>query len=127
MLAIFGVPAGTPGGEYPWLKIFALVFTLGLAGAGARFLIGAARPGEPGRKPLILIGLLFLAILCAGIAALFLAPPATWSGMIFSAQWASCLICIPLFALAPFASLFWALRKEAPTSLARTGGNWGVQ
>jgi hypothetical protein len=31
------------------------------------------------------------------------------------------LICIPLFSIAPFVSLVWALRKGAPTSLMRTG------
>jgi hypothetical protein len=46
--------------------------------------------------------------------------------MIFGPQWAACLICIPLFAVAPFASLIWALRKGAPTSLTRTGAIAGL-
>jgi hypothetical protein len=32
-----------------------------------------------------------------------------------------CLICIPLFALVPFAALIWALRRAAPTHPALTG------
>jgi hypothetical protein len=69
---------------------------------------------------------LFLAILSAGIVALILAHPAAWGGMVFGPQWAACLICIPLFAIAPFASLIWALRKEAPTNLTWTGAVTGL-
>ncbi len=126
MLALFGVPANALDGEYFGLKALALAVTLGLVAAGTRFLIKSARPGEPGRKPLLLIGLLLVAILLAGVVALLLAHPAAWSGMIFGPQWAACLICIPLFAIAPFASLVWALRKEAPTNLARTGAIAGL-
>ena len=46
--------------------------------------------------------------------------------MVFGPQWAACLICIPLFAAAPFASLIWALRKGAPTNLKRTGAIAGL-
>jgi hypothetical protein len=126
MLAIFGAPAEAFGGEYFGFTALALVFTLGLVAAGASFLIRAARPGNPGRRPLVVIGLLLLAILSAGIVALLLTHPDAWGGMIFGPQWAACLICIPLFAIAPFASLIWALRKEAPTNLARTGAVTGL-
>ena len=122
MLAIFGLPAEGFAG----LKILILAFALGLVVAGARFLIGSARPGEPGRKPLILIGVLFFALISAAGDALVLAHPAAWSGMIFGPQWAACLICIPFFAVAPFASLIWALRKGAPTNLTRTGAVAGL-
>jgi hypothetical protein len=46
--------------------------------------------------------------------------------MVFGPQWAACLICIPLFAAVPFASLIWALRKGAPTNLTRTGAIAGL-
>jgi hypothetical protein len=126
MLAIFGLPAVALGEGYSGLKILALAFTLGLVSTGASFLIGSARPGEPGRKPLILIGVLFFALFSAGGAALVLTHPAAWSGMVFGPQWAACLICIPLFAAVPFASLIWALRKGAPTNLTRTGAIAGL-
>jgi hypothetical protein len=126
MLAIFGLPVDARGGDYSGPKILALAFTLGLVFAGASFLIGSARPGEPGRKPLMLISVLFFALISAGGVALVLAHPAAWSGMIFGPQWAACLICIPLFAVAPFASLIWALRKGAPTNLTRTGAIAGL-
>lgn len=122
MLAIFGAPAG----RFAGLKILVLAFALGLVVAGARFLIVSSRPGELRRKPLMLIGVLFLALVSAGGAALVRAHPAAWSGMIFGPQWAACLICIPLFAAAPFASLIWSLRKGAPTNLPRTGAIAGL-
>ena len=121
MLVTFGLPAHALGGGYSGLKVLALAFTLGLVSAGASFLIRSARPGEPGRKLLMLIGLLFFAILSAGFVALVLVHPAAWGGMVFGPRWAACLICIPLFAVAPFASLVWGLRKGAPTNLMRTG------
>jgi hypothetical protein len=84
MLAIFGLPAGALGGDYSGPKILALAFTLGLVFAGAGFLIGSARPGEPGRKPLILRSVLFFALISAGGVALVLAHPAAhdlWTAM----------------------------------------------
>ena len=126
MLAIFGVPTDGLGGEYFGLKIVAIAFTLGLVAAGTSFLVRAARPGEPGRTPLILAALLFVAMLSAGVVALVLSQPIAWGEMVFGPQWAACLFCIPLFALAPFASLIWALRKGAPTNLMRTGAIIGL-
>ena len=126
MLAIFGVPADAVGGENFRLKVLALAFALGLVGASANLLVRLARPGDPGSKSLLPIGLLFLAMLVAGVVALLLADSASWGGVIFGPQWAACLICIPLFAIAPFAALVWALRKGAPTGLARTGAIAGL-
>jgi hypothetical protein len=126
MLAIFGVPTDGLGGEYFGLKIVAIAFTLGLVAAGTSFLVRAARPGEPGRTPLILAALLFVAMLSAGVVALVLSQPIAWGEMVFGPQWAACLFCIPLFAIAPFASLIWALRSGAPTNLVRTGAIIGL-
>jgi hypothetical protein len=126
MLAVFGVPANALGEQNFSIKVLAFAVTLGLVAVGTAFLIRSARPGEPGRRPLILLGLLFFAMLSTGIVTLVLADPAAWGGMIFGPQWAACLICIPLFAIAPFVSLVWALRREAPTHLARTGAVVGM-
>jgi hypothetical protein len=126
MLAVLGPPAGALGVAYFGPKVVALTFTLGLVAAGASFLVGAARPVEPGRRPLVIVGLLFLALVSAGIAALLLAHPTAWGGMVFGPQWAACLFCIPLFSIAPFASLIWALRQGAPTNLVLTGATVGL-
>src|SRR5258708_35638292 len=69
MLAIFGLPADALGDDYSRPKLVALAFTLGLVFAWASFLIGSAQPGEPGRKPWILMtGLLFAVLSAAGMA-----------------------------------------------------------
>lgn len=126
MLGVFGVPADAFRGEYIALKALALAFTLGLVAAGASFLIQSARPGRPRRGPLILIVVLFFVLLGASCVILALTGPAAWGDMVFGPQWAACLICVPLFAVAPFASLIWALRKGAPTNLVRTGAVAGL-
>lgn len=126
MLAIFGLPTGAFGSEHLGLKVVALAFTLCLVGAGASFLIRATRPGAPGRAPLMVAGLSFLAIVLAGIAALLVTHPSAWRELVFGPQWAACLFCVPLFAIAPFALLVWALRRGAPTELPLTGAIAGL-
>jgi len=46
--------------------------------------------------------------------------------MIFGMQWATCLLCIPLFAVVPFTALIFALREGAPTNLTRAGAVAGL-
>jgi hypothetical protein len=125
MLVILGAPDEAFRGEHLGLRFLGLVFTLCLVIAGASFLLRAARPGTPGHRPLVVIGLLFFALLSAGVITL-LSHPAVWGEMIFGPQWAACLICIPLFAILPFASLIWALHKEAPTNPVWTGAVAGL-
>jgi len=126
MFAIFGVPGDALDREYLPLRVLSLLFTIGLAAAGARFLAAAARPGQAVRKPLIAVGVLFFAAVLACVVALALTPSDARGGMIFGPQWELCLLCIPLFALAPFASLIMALRKGAPTELTYTGAFAGL-
>jgi len=126
MLSLFGVPTGTLQRETFVPRLLALAFALGLAAVGATVLIRFARPGEPKHGPLLLVGLLFAAVFSAGMIALILADPAARTGMLLGPQWVACLIYIPLFAVAPFVSLIWALRKGAPTNLVRTGACAGL-
>ena len=125
-LMFFGAPEMAFGGENFGLKVVGLAFALGLITAGTSFLFRAARPGEPGRKPLMFIGLLFVAAVAACIATLAVSDPASWRSAVFGPHWAACLLCIPLFAIAPFASLMWALRREAPTNPVWTGAVIGI-
>ncbi|MEI9914981.1 MAG: DUF1109 domain-containing protein [Methylovirgula sp.] len=126
VLAIFGVPKSEFGTEYTALQFLGLAFTCGLVLAGASYLFRAARPGGSGRAPFVVIVLLFLAIFLAAIAVFALADSTVRQEMLFGQQWVPCLICIPLFAIAPFALLVLTLRKEAPTNLARTGAVAGL-
>jgi hypothetical protein len=126
MLATLGVrPDLADGPHLPFLAA-KLLFTLGLVGTGAAFLLGAMFPGRNGRKTFAFIFLPFLAIAVAGLAALALGGWSNWSGMLVGTGWAACLICIPLFAIIPFGALIFALRKAAPTNLKRTGAIAGV-
>ena len=62
----------------------------------------------------------------AGAVALALTPPAAWGEMMLGTYWTRCPVCTPVFAMLPFAMLIWALRKGAPTQLARTGAVAGL-
>jgi hypothetical protein len=126
MLAVLGPPNDALGSEYIATKLVTLAFTLALVAAGASFLMRAARPGKPGRRPLIIVGLLFLAIVSAGIVVLLVTHPVAWGALVFGPQWAACLFCIPLFSLTPFAVLVLALRRGAPTNLTLTGAMTGL-
>ena len=84
---------------------------------------------HPGRdlqrwSPYLLLPIAVVA--AAGAIALALTPPTGWSEMMLGTDWAMCLVCIPVFASLPFAMLIWALRKGAPTQLARTGAVAGL-
>lgn len=126
MMALFGLPVAGAGGDSGGLKLLALAFTLGLAASGSAFLMRSARPGQSARAPLVLIGILAVVFLAAGGGVLALAHVASWGAMVFGPQWAACLVCIPLFAAAPFVALVWALRKGAPTNLRRVGAIAGL-
>ncbi len=126
MLALFGVPAYAFGAADLRIQAVSFLFTMSLVAIGAQFLVTVARPAEPGRKALLLMGLVFLVLLSAGLIALTSSPRAAWHAMLFSPHWSMCLICIPLFALAPFAALIRALRRAAPTHPALTGATAGI-
>jgi len=126
MFAIFGLPADAFRSEYVGLKGLALALTLGVAAVGAGFLVRLARPGQPARLPLLPIVLALFLLIAASCVTLALTAPAAWSRLVLGPQWSVCLVCVPLFAVAPFASLIWALRKGAPTNLRRTGAVAGL-
>lgn len=126
MLVLFGVPAYAFGAATLRIQAVSFLFTLSLVAVGAHFLVAVARPGEPGRKALLVMGFVFLIFLSTGLIALTLSPADTWHAMLFGSRWSMCLVCIPLFALAPFAALIWALRRAAPTHPALTGATAGI-
>lgn len=105
------------------LKLF---FTMSLAIIGGVVLFSAVHPGRDLRRwspylflPMVVVG-------GGGVVALALTPPAMWGEMMLGTHWAMCVVCIPIFATLPFALLIWALRKGAPTELARTGAVAGL-
>jgi hypothetical protein len=126
MLMTVGLRTDAAGGFHMGYLALKLLFMLSLIGIGAALLIQLIRPGQGGRKLFRLIYLPFLVAGLAGVAALTLEPSATWDRMMLGMQWVTCLFCIPLFAIIPFAVLIWALRKGAPTNLGRTGAIAGL-
>jgi|SRR5581483_4342572 len=116
-------PAGVSQLSFLGLK---LLFTLSLVGIGAMWLERLMRPGGKTQKLVALTVLPFLVVGIAGGVALTVERPMTWGRMIFGMNWATCLLCIPLFAVVPFALLIWALRRGAPTDLKRTGAMAGL-
>jgi hypothetical protein len=100
------------------------VFAVGVIAVGLRALSRLVRPGREARLRVVLIP--FLAIAIAATAALALWPSTGWPRMIVGPGWITCLYCIPLFAVPPFALLMWALRKGAPTNLVATGAMAGL-
>src|SRR5216684_1172268 len=93
---------------------------------GAALLERLMRPGQDGRRLFAFLFLPFFIVVCAGVASLVFGQPMAWGRMMFGMHWATCLLCIPLFALVPFAALIWALRKGAPTNLRRAGAIAGL-
>jgi hypothetical protein len=68
----------------------------------------------------------FLVIVVLAGISLALAPSSHWDKMIVGNEWLECLISIPIIAIVPFAISIWAVRRAAPTNLARTGAFAGL-
>lgn len=126
MLVSVGVRPGLFGGTGPTFLALKLAFTISLIGAGAAFLSAASHPGRSSRKRFLLAFLPFVAVALLALGAVLLSAPMARHGMVFAAEWLTCLVCIPLFAIVPFAALIWALRMGAPTDLRRTGAIAGL-
>jgi hypothetical protein len=126
MLATVGLRTGVRDGFLPGYLTVKLLFTLSLIGVGGALLERLMRPGQDGRRLFAFVFLPFIIVICAAAASLVFGQPMAWGRMMFGMQWATCLLCIPLFAVAPFAALIWALRKGAPTHLRRVGAIAGL-
>jgi len=126
MLATVGLRTQAAGGIHVGFLALKLLFMLSVIGTGTALLMKLIRPGQEARKLFRFLFLPFLVTGFAGIVALALEPSAAWHPMILGTEWVTCLYCIPLFAIVPFALLIWALRKGAPTNLKRTGAIAGL-
>jgi len=127
MLATVGMRTAASGGFHPAFLVLKLLFMLVLIAVGTALLAQLIRPGQDGRR---LYKVVFLPVLFVGLIGVvtlaFQPSSAAWGRMIMGTQWATCVLCIPLFATIPFAALIWALRKGAPTNLTRTGAIAGL-
>lgn len=126
MLATLGLR--TDFGDSVHLSFLALklVFAMSLVATGAVLLTHLMRPGWAERGRIVLVLVPFVAIGAAALVGLIWKPPVTWYALLLGTQWATCMVCIPLFAAIPFASLTWAVRNGAPIDLRRTGAIVGL-
>ena len=125
MLATVGPRPGLAQAPVQFLAL-KLLFTLSLAGTGGVALFSAMHPGRDLQRLSRYLLLPIVAVGAAGILGLALAPVAVWDEMVLGTHWAMCVVCIPVFAVVPFALLIWALGKGAPTELAYTGAIAGL-
>jgi hypothetical protein len=103
-----------------------LLFTGGIVVLASFYLIKVAHPGGERRTQLIAAVLPLIAILSLAVVSLAIAPSSQWHKMIVGEQWLDFLISIPVIATAPFVAIVWAVRRAAPTDLARTGAVSGL-
>lgn len=101
-----------------------LIFTLSLIATGSLFLAKLMRPGRRTRGSWSAVILTFVALGIAGVSGLVSASG--WKPVTLGTHWATCMYCIPLFAVLPYLALIWALRQGAPTRLKLTGGIAGI-
>lgn len=114
------------GGEHSGFLMLKLLFTSGVVATAAMFLPQVARPGSEGRSFLMFVLLPFIVIAALALATI---GPVHWStlgNVVFGKNWLTCLLSIPLIAIAPFVAIVTALRTGAPTDLTRAGADAGL-
>ncbi|MBR0965537.1 DUF1109 domain-containing protein [Bradyrhizobium diazoefficiens] len=103
-----------------------LAFAIGIVGLAMIYLMRLARPGGERMMSPFVIAVPFLAVVILAAISLWSAPPLYWERMIVGEEWLECLLSIPIIAIVPFAISIWAVRKAAPTNLARAGAFAGL-
>jgi hypothetical protein len=126
MLVALGVRADLATTRATVFLLLKIAFALAVVGVAMRYLTRLARPGaERGISPLA-IAVPFSAIVLLGAISLSIAPSSHWDTMVLGDQWLECLLSIPIIAIVPFAVTIFAVRRAAPTNLARAGAFAGL-
>jgi hypothetical protein len=123
---VFGVRADLMEARALTFLFVKLAFTVGIVGLALVYLTRLARPGGERKARPFLVALPFLAIIALAAVSLGLAPRSHWDAMILGDEWLECLLSVPIIAIVPFAISIWAVRRGAPTDLARTGAFAGL-
>ncbi len=103
-----------------------LLFAIAIVSLAFVYLTRLARPGGERRTSSFLVAMPFLIIVFLAAISLGFAPSSYWNKMVMGDQWLECLLSIPIIAIVPFAISIWAVRRAAPTNLARTGAVAGL-
>ena len=106
--------------------VIKLFFAIAIVSLALVYLTRLARPGATRKTSSFLIAVPFLVIVVLAAISLGLAPSSHWDKMIAGDQWLECLVSVPVIAIVPFAISIWAVRRAAPTNLARTGAFAGL-
>lgn len=106
--------------------LFKIIITLVLAVLAARLAMRIGRPGEETRFPALLLGVPVVMVAAAVIIELFALPSDVWRASLVGRNALFCLFFVPVLSLAPFAGLFWALKKGAPDNPTAAGAAAGL-
>ena len=101
-------------------------FAVGIVSLALVYLTRLARPGGERKTPSFLAAIPFLIIVFLAAISLGFEPSSHWNKMIVGDAWLECLLSIPIIAIVPFAISIWAVRRGAPTNLARSGAFAGL-
>jgi len=103
-----------------------IVFASILTSVAAFYLFRCARPGRLEKLPKIKVIWPLLVLVGFAAATLAMTPIPLWHREILGDHWLECLIAIPAFAVVPFATINFALKRAAPTDLAGAGALAGI-
>ncbi len=106
--------------------LFKIVVTLILAVLSAQLAMRIGRPGAETRFSALLLGVPLVMVAAAVIIELFALPSEAWRASLVGRNALFCLFFVPILSLAPFAGLFWALKKGAPQNPAAAGAAAGL-
>ena len=104
---------------------FKIVVTILLAVLAVRLARRIGRPGDETRLPALLLAVPAVMVVAAVVAELFVLPAGSWRASLVGRNALFCLFFVPTLSLAPFAGLFWALKKGAPANPAAAGAAAG--
>ncbi|MEO6031660.1 MAG: DUF1109 domain-containing protein [Burkholderiaceae bacterium] len=106
-----------------WIKE---LFPIVLACAAFATLARLARPGVSARAGEISIGLSVLLLWLMAALAYSNAPPSERTAMVWGQSWQVCTLSVVMISMPIFVAAIMALRRLAPTQLARAGACAGV-
>jgi hypothetical protein len=123
---LLGVRADVMTGSAVGFLVAKVAFAVAIVATASTYLLRLACPGGERNTASLWAIVPFAAAILLAAVSLGSAPSSHWDRMILGNEWLECLLSIPIIAIVPFAVLIWAVRKAAPTNLARTGAFTGL-
>jgi len=123
---LLGIRADAMTGSTVGFLVAKVAFAVAIVATASTCLLRLARPGGERNTASFWAIVPFAAAILLAAFSLGSAPSSHWDRMVLGNEWLECLLSIPIIAIVPFAVLIWAVRKAAPTNLARTGAFTGL-